>query len=138
MIYLSSKGQKQTLKSLSLGLLVRQLTGSAELISVLNSFGHCASYDTATIQSNKVSPATRDMVKRQPRFWFLTIKTTMRKLRVERVNSGIAVQRLQSQPNKSNPTEDVSKRKRSLTLNEEGLPTHYLGKKQSLHVYHLS
>ena len=133
LIYLSSKGQKQTPKSLSLGLLVRQLMGSAELISVLNYFGHCASYDTV------MSPATRDMIKRQP-----TVLVFDNQDYNEETKSGkgqthcIAVQRLQSQPNKSNPTENVSKRKRSLTLNEEGLPTHYLGKKQSLHVYHLS
>jgi hypothetical protein len=71
---LSSKGQKQTPKSLLLGILIRQLTGSAEVINVLNYFGHCASCDTvirhetalATIQSNNQSFVTRDMVKNQP------------------------------------------------------------------------
>ncbi|CAB4036858.1 Hypothetical predicted protein [Paramuricea clavata] len=73
LVYLSTKGQKQTPKSLSLGILIRELTGSAEVINVFNYLGHCASYDTvirhetalATIQSNNQSFVTSDMVKNQ-------------------------------------------------------------------------
>ncbi|KAJ8030514.1 hypothetical protein HOLleu_26961 [Holothuria leucospilota] len=45
-IYLASKGKKQTPKSLCLGLTVRHLTGSSQLLSLLNKFGHCSSWDT--------------------------------------------------------------------------------------------
>ena len=45
-VYLASKGRKQTPKSLTLGLTVRHLTGSSRLVSLLNKLGHCASWDT--------------------------------------------------------------------------------------------
>ena len=42
----AEKDKQQTPKLLSLGVLARQVTGSAEMINILNAFGHCASYDT--------------------------------------------------------------------------------------------
>ena len=45
-VYLASKGRKQTPKSLTLGLTVRHLTGSSRIVSLLNKLGHCASWDT--------------------------------------------------------------------------------------------
>lgn len=45
-VYLASKGRKQTPKSLCLGLTVRHLTGSSRIVSLLNKLGHCASWDT--------------------------------------------------------------------------------------------
>ena len=46
LVYISAKGNKQTPKSFSLGMLTRQVIRSAEMISILNTFGHCALYDT--------------------------------------------------------------------------------------------
>ena len=43
-VYLASKGRKQTPKSLCLGLTVRHLTGSSNVLSLLNRLGHCASW----------------------------------------------------------------------------------------------
>ena len=150
LVYLSSKGQKQTPKSLSLGILVRQLTGSAEVINVLNSFGHCASYDTvirhetslANIQSSNQSFVTRDMVKNQPTVFVFDNQDYNEETKSGKgqthIAAGIAVQRQQSQPDKREPEENISKRKRSLTLKEERLPAHHIGKKKSLDVHHLS
>lgn len=45
-VYPASKGRKQTPKSLCLGLTVRHLTGSSQIVSLLNKLGHCASWDT--------------------------------------------------------------------------------------------
>ena len=45
-VYLASKGRKQTPKSLSLGLTVRHLTGSSRIVTLLNKLGHCAARDT--------------------------------------------------------------------------------------------
>lgn len=45
-VYLASKGRKQTPKSLTLGLTVRHLTGSSRIVSLLNKMGHCASWGT--------------------------------------------------------------------------------------------
>ncbi|XP_057711366.1 uncharacterized protein LOC130928664 [Corythoichthys intestinalis] len=45
-VYLESKGRKQTPKSLCLGLTVRHLTGSSNVLSLLNKLGHCSSWDT--------------------------------------------------------------------------------------------
>lgn len=45
-VYLASKGRRQTPKSLCLGLTVRHLTGSSQIVSLLNRLGHCASWDT--------------------------------------------------------------------------------------------
>ena len=45
-VYVSSKGRKQTPKSLALGLTVRHMTGSTHLLQILAKFGHCASSDT--------------------------------------------------------------------------------------------
>ena len=45
-VYLASKGLKQTPKSLCLGLTVRHLTGSSNLLTLLSRLGHCASWDT--------------------------------------------------------------------------------------------
>jgi hypothetical protein len=112
LVYLSSKGQKQTPKSLSLGILIRQLTGSAEVINVLNSFGHCASYDTvirhetalATIQSNNQTFVTRDMVKNQPTVLVFDNQDYNEETKSGKgqthIAAGIAVQRQQSQPYK--------------------------------------
>ena len=63
-IYLQSKGCKQTPKSLCLGLIVRHLTRSTQLLGLLNHFGHCASYSTvpafetalAQLQLDQCSP----------------------------------------------------------------------------------
>ena len=149
LIYLSSKGQKQTPKSLSLGVLVRQLTACEELISILNSFGHCASYETvvrhetalATMQSIKTSLVTRDMVKHQPTILIFDNQDYNEETKSGKgqthIAAGIAVQRQQSQLSRNEHTEKISKRRRSLTLNEEELPVYNLGKKQSLDVHHL-
>ena len=45
-VYLASKGRKQTPKSLCLGLTVRHLTGSSNVLSLLNRLGHYASWNT--------------------------------------------------------------------------------------------
>ncbi|XP_051810146.1 uncharacterized protein LOC110947043 isoform X2 [Acanthochromis polyacanthus] len=45
-VYLASKGRKQTPKSLCLGLTVRHLTRSSNLLSLLSRLGHCASWNT--------------------------------------------------------------------------------------------
>ena len=45
-MYLVSKGQRQTPKSLCLGLSIRHLTGSSQVVSLLSGLGHCASWDT--------------------------------------------------------------------------------------------
>jgi hypothetical protein len=43
-IYVSSNGRKQTPKSLSLGMAVRQITGSYALTKILNGFGNSVSH----------------------------------------------------------------------------------------------
>ena len=43
-IYLESNGKKQTPKSLCLGLTMRHLTGSSQVLELLSKLGHCASY----------------------------------------------------------------------------------------------
>ncbi|ESO90890.1 hypothetical protein LOTGIDRAFT_163777 [Lottia gigantea] len=45
-IVLQSKGRKHTLKSLSLGLTLRHITGSKKVIDLLNGFGHSSSHKT--------------------------------------------------------------------------------------------
>ena len=71
---ISSKGQKQTPKSLSLGELTRHVTGSAEMKNIFNAFGHCVSYDTVirhetvltTLQSSQSSIVPGDLAKKEP------------------------------------------------------------------------
>ena len=46
LIYISSEGRTQTHKALSLGMAMKQITGSAKLIRILNGFGHCVSSST--------------------------------------------------------------------------------------------
>ena len=41
-----SKGGRQTPKSLCIGVTFRHLTGSSQIVSLLNRLGHCASWDT--------------------------------------------------------------------------------------------
>jgi hypothetical protein len=48
------------------------------------------------------------------------------------------VQRQQSHPDKREPEQNISKRKRSLTLKEERIPARHIGKKKPLDVHHLS
>ena len=48
-VYLKSHGRNPTPKSLSLGLAMRHLTGSAQVIDILNKFGHSVSY-SSTLQ----------------------------------------------------------------------------------------
>ncbi|XP_071952530.1 uncharacterized protein [Antedon mediterranea] len=45
-VYLASRGRRQTPKSLALGLTVRHMTGSTHLLDMLSKFGHCSSPDT--------------------------------------------------------------------------------------------
>lgn len=45
-VYLASRGRRQTPKSLCLGLTVRHLTGSSQVVSLLSRLGHCASWNT--------------------------------------------------------------------------------------------
>ena len=45
-VYLASKGKKQTPKSLCLGLTVRHPTGSSHLLEILHKFDHSSSWDT--------------------------------------------------------------------------------------------
>lgn len=42
-VYLAFKGRRQTPKSLCLGLTIRHLTGSSQIVSLLNRLGQCAS-----------------------------------------------------------------------------------------------
>ena len=63
LIYISSAGRTQNHKAVSLGMAVKQITGSAKLISMLNGFGHCVSSSTvmnhetalAILSSNKMT-----------------------------------------------------------------------------------
>ncbi|XP_071948890.1 uncharacterized protein [Antedon mediterranea] len=45
-VYLASRGRRQTPKSLALGLTIRHMTGSTHLLDILSKFGHCSSPDT--------------------------------------------------------------------------------------------
>ena len=45
-LYLASKGKQQTPKALCLGMTMRHLTGSSQVVSMLNKLGHCASWKT--------------------------------------------------------------------------------------------
>ena len=45
-VYLASKGRKPTPKSLCLGMAMRHLTGSSQVVSMLNKLGHTASWKT--------------------------------------------------------------------------------------------
>jgi hypothetical protein len=96
----------------------------------------------ATIQSNNQSFVTRDMVRNQPTVLVFDNQDYNEETKSGKgqthIGAGIAVQRQQSQPDKREPEENISKRKRSLTLKEERLPAHHIGKKQSLDVHHLS
>ena len=56
LVYNSSKGRSQTLKSLALAIVVRQVSGFSDIIRILNGLDHCVSlsstmsYDTAIAQ----------------------------------------------------------------------------------------
>ena len=58
LVFVSSNGRKHTPKSLSLGMAIRQLTGSSHAIRLLNNLGHCMSHsfvlmhETALAQSS--------------------------------------------------------------------------------------
>ncbi len=94
------------------------------------------------MQSNKQSFVTRDMVKNQPTVLVFDNQDYNEETKSGKgqthIAAGIAVQRQQSQPDRREPEENISKRKRSLTLKEERLPAHHMGKKQSLDIHHLS
>lgn len=47
-VYLQSRGVRSTPKSLTLGMTVRHMTGSADLLTMLSRFGHCSSYETTS------------------------------------------------------------------------------------------
>ncbi|XP_056105946.1 uncharacterized protein LOC130084505 [Rhinichthys klamathensis goyatoka] len=57
-VYLASKGRRQTPKSLCLGLTVRHLTGSSHIVSLLNRLGHCASWDTVVSLDTSLAQLT--------------------------------------------------------------------------------
>lgn len=61
-ISLRRKGRNPCPKSLSLGITLKHLTGSAHLISVLNSLGHSVSYDSV----NRAETAIANNILRQP------------------------------------------------------------------------
>lgn len=150
LVYISAKGNKQTAKSLSLGMLTRQVTGSAEMISILNAFGHCASYDTvirhetalATLQSHEHSLLPRDMVKSEPTVLVFDNQDYSEETKSGKgqthIAAGIAIQRQGHQRNTTKPKELVSKRIRTLSLEEEELPYFHLGSKKSVKLSHLS
>ena len=46
LLWAVSNGRQQTAKHIGLAMTVKHLTGSKQLISVINKFGHCASYPT--------------------------------------------------------------------------------------------
>lgn len=59
-INLRSSGHSRTPKSVSLGMTMKHLTGSAHLVRLLNSLGHCSSYDSinraeTAIASDKIT-----------------------------------------------------------------------------------
>lgn len=45
-VNLRNKGRNPTPKALSLGMTLKHLTGSAHVLKLMSSFGHCSSYDT--------------------------------------------------------------------------------------------
>lgn len=72
--YLASSGRRPTPKSLALGLTVRHLTGSSQLLNIISRFGHCISpssavgYETALAQYQlaATSEIPKGMVKKSP------------------------------------------------------------------------
>lgn len=47
--YAVSNGKWKVAKQLLLGMTVRHITGSAEIVSILNHFGHCASHSVLLV-----------------------------------------------------------------------------------------
>ncbi|KAG8182862.1 hypothetical protein JTE90_002278 [Oedothorax gibbosus] len=54
-IYMSFKGRRQTPKHLALGLTIRHLTGSSQLIGLLNGLGHCVSHSTVLLHDTALA-----------------------------------------------------------------------------------
>ncbi|KAG8181584.1 hypothetical protein JTE90_017333 [Oedothorax gibbosus] len=54
-IYMSFKGRRQTSKHLALGLTIRHLTGSSQLIGLLNGLGHCVSHSTVLLHDTALA-----------------------------------------------------------------------------------
>ena len=78
-MYLASKGKQQTPKSLVLGLTLRHLTGSSQLVKLLSSRGHCASWDIihrfesslAQVQLLSADDVPRQFAKKKPNYSYM-------------------------------------------------------------------
>ena len=66
-IYLASKGKKQTPESLSLGLTVRHLTGSSQLLHTIHQYGHCASPHTIRMYETSLAVCRLESNEQIPR-----------------------------------------------------------------------
>lgn len=54
-IYISFSGRRQTPKHLALGMTIRHLTGSSQLIGLLNGLGHCVSHSTVLLHDTALA-----------------------------------------------------------------------------------
>jgi hypothetical protein len=144
--YVSSSGRKHTPKSLSLGMAVRQITGSYQLTKILNGFGHSVSHPTIrSLDTALASQALSDTVvipegiipnKFTMMVWdnIDFLEETPSGAGTTHMANGIIIQQTHNNEEQSisRPRTQFSKKSvRSLKAPEEQLQTFILGKRES-------
>ena len=145
-IYVSSNGRRHTPKSLSLGMAVRQITGSYQLTRILNGFGNSVShptirsFDTAlaslALNSAVVIPEGITPGKFTMMVWdnIDFLEETPTGAGTTHVANGIIIQQAHDNEEQTifRPRPKTSKKAvRSLKAPEQPLPTFILGKRES-------
>ena len=149
-IYVCSNGTKHTPKSISLGMAVRQITGSHQLTKILNGFGNSVSYstvlslDTALAAQNMDTTVTITKGITSNKFTMLVwdnidfLEETPSGAGTTHMGNGIIIQHVKPDDPSPPPTlqaSTVKKSLRSLKAPQEHLSPYILGRKESPKLY---
>lgn len=149
-IHVCSKGTKHTPKSISLGMAVRQITGSHQLTKILNGYGNSVSYstvlslDTALAAQNMDTTVTIPKGITSNKFTMLVWdnidfqEETPSGAGTTHMGNGIIIQQIRPDeplPPPAEQTSTVKKSCRSLKAPQEQLSPYILGRKESPKLY---
>ena len=144
MVYVQSKGKKRTYKSLAQGTAVKKHSDSAQLLDMLNGYGHCCSTWTVNGLESAIATVNSRENKNLPPTILQNIFATMvwdngdfeeetlSGAGSTHVSHGICLQNQEvAQPEVNQPVHNIKKSTRSIKCTEENIPDFFQQKKVS-------
>ena len=141
----ASGGRQPTPKSIALGMALRQMTGSASVISLLNGLGHCMSHSYVLSHETALAQLNISMDSAVPPGFVMNVPTTLAwdnddfceetksGKGTTHITGGIIIQRLRSTADDAEIRKSIP-RSRSLPAPSKDIDPYFLGKRKTVNL----